>query len=177
MFERKRVTQKVVMVLPTTAKTFIQITPRPLLKLSLEHWLNIVFRAAIQKGEMGFLQKRKVNIQVTDIGLNFSAVLSQRRLKVDLSSNENDVYVKAELADFVLLICGKVDPDTLFFRRRLKISGDTELGLALKNFLDRLDAEHMLPRYLYRILLELTEGFIVKSDNTAAQKEAVPVHS
>jgi predicted lipid carrier protein YhbT len=32
-----------------------------------------------------------------------------------------------------------VDPDTLFFSRRLTIEGDTELGLLLKNRLDALE--------------------------------------
>ena len=31
------------------------------------------------------------------------------------------------------------DPDTLFFNRRLKIEGDTELGLVVKNLLDSID--------------------------------------
>lgn len=168
MFERKRVTHKVVAGLPTMAKMFIGITPPPILKFSLERWLNIIFRTAIQRGELAFLQQRRINIQVTDISLNFSAVLMQQRLKVDLASNENDVCVKMELADLVLLVGGKVDPDTLFFRRRLKISGDTELGLALKNFLDRLDAEHMLPRYLYRALVELADGFNAQSNQALA---------
>lgn len=29
-----------------------------------------------------------------------------------------------------------MDADTLFFQRRLRISGDTELGLIVKNWLD-----------------------------------------
>ena len=36
------------------------------------------------------------------------------------------------------------DPDTLFFHRRLSIEGDTELGLLVKNLLDRIE----LPRWM-----------------------------
>jgi len=42
---------------------------------------------------------------------------------------------------FLLLATRKEDADTLFFRRQLKTSGDTELGLHVKNFLDGLEPE------------------------------------
>ena len=32
-----------------------------------------------------------------------------------------------------------IDPDTLFFQRKLLVTGNTELGLQVKNFLDELD--------------------------------------
>jgi predicted lipid carrier protein YhbT len=41
----------------------------------------------------------------------------------------------------LLLATRKEDADTLFFRRQLKTSGDTELGLYVKNFLDGLEPE------------------------------------
>ncbi|MGB7997639.1 MAG: SCP2 sterol-binding domain-containing protein, partial [Photobacterium halotolerans] len=45
----------------------------------------------------------------------------------------------------------KVDPDTLFFQRRLTMQGDTELGLAVKNLLDSLDLDS-LPKSLHWLL-------------------------
>jgi predicted lipid carrier protein YhbT len=42
----------------------------------------------------------------------------------------------AKLADLFRLIRAETDADTLFFQRRLRISGDTELGLIVKNWLD-----------------------------------------
>ena len=47
---------------------------------------------------------------------------------------------------FLLLASRQEDPDTLFFRRRLVIEGDTELGLAVKNLVDSLDPDLMPPR-------------------------------
>lgn len=35
------------------------------------------------------------------------------------------------------------DPDTLFFQRRLLISGETDLGLEVKNLLDAVDPEQL----------------------------------
>jgi predicted lipid carrier protein YhbT len=43
----------------------------------------------------------------------------------------------------------RADPDTLFFQRLLRMEGDTELGLALKNF---LAAQDMEARWLTRQL-------------------------
>ncbi len=37
------------------------------------------------------------------------------------------------------LLAKKQDPDSLFFQRKLKMSGSTELGLFVKNFLDSFD--------------------------------------
>jgi predicted lipid carrier protein YhbT len=39
----------------------------------------------------------------------------------------------------MLLAARREDADTLFFQRRLRMSGDTELGLYLKNFLDAFE--------------------------------------
>ena len=45
--------------------------------------------------------------------------------------------------DFLLLIADREDPDTLFFQRRLRMSGDTALGVHLKNFLASVDLESL----------------------------------
>lgn len=52
---------------------------------------------------------------------------------------EPDVTVSAGAREFLLLALRKEDPDTLFFDRRLLIEGDTELGLIVKNALDRVE--------------------------------------
>ena len=54
--------------------------------------------------------------------------------------------ISGTIHDFLLLISRTEDTDTLFFQRRLKMEGDTELGLQLKNFLDGMDIES-LPYY------------------------------
>jgi len=52
---------------------------------------------------------------------------------------EAHVTITAGSRDFLLLALRKEDPDTLFFDRRLCIEGDTELGLIVKNALDRVN--------------------------------------
>ena len=51
------------------------------------------------------------------------------------------VGLRGNLYDFMLLVSREEDADAMFFKRRLKMEGDTELGLYIKNFLDGLDLE------------------------------------
>ena len=52
--------------------------------------------------------------------------------------------VAAHLILVVLLLAGRrEDADTLFFQRRLVLTGDTELGLTARNVLDRLPWEQV----------------------------------
>lgn len=44
--------------------------------------------------------------------------------------------LRARAADYLRLLAGEADTDTLFFQRRLAISGDTALGLEVKYWLD-----------------------------------------
>jgi O2-independent ubiquinone biosynthesis accessory factor UbiT len=47
-----------------------------------------------------------------------------------------DARIAGSLQDLVALVSGEVDGDSLFFSRRLEISGDTEAVLALRNAID-----------------------------------------
>jgi len=61
--------------------------------------------------------------------------------------------------EFLLLASRQEDPDTLFFRRRLVIEGDTELGLGVKNLIDSLDPD-VLPVWLWRSLERMGRGVV-----------------
>jgi predicted lipid carrier protein YhbT len=52
-----------------------------------------------------------------------------------------DVVFSASVDALVLMASQKVDPDTLLFNRKLKITGDTELGLEIKNLFNQFDLE------------------------------------
>jgi predicted lipid carrier protein YhbT len=45
----------------------------------------------------------------------------------------------AHLSAYLQLLARQEDPDTLFFNRELEITGDTELGLMVKNMLDAVE--------------------------------------
>ena len=48
------------------------------------------------------------------------------------ADEQEDVSFSGNANDLVLIAARKEDPDTLFFQRRLRIEGDTELGLYVK---------------------------------------------
>ncbi len=51
--------------------------------------------------------------------------------------------VRGSATDLLLLASRLEDADTLFFQRRLVLTGDTELGLTVRNLLDRLPWEEL----------------------------------
>lgn len=59
-----------------------------------------------------------------------------------------DLELSASVIDFFSLLRGQMDADTLFFQRRLKITGDTELGLIVKNWLDAAERPAWLERLI-----------------------------
>lgn len=67
---------------------------------------------------------------------------SKPKLKVRQHGPTPDVALAGNIEDLLLLMTQQVDPDTLFFRRRLILTGDTELGLELKNFLDTIELRY-----------------------------------
>ena len=54
-------------------------------------------------------------------------------------AREPDLAFAANLSAYLQLLARQEDPDTLFFNRELEITGDTELGLIVKNMLDAID--------------------------------------
>lgn len=54
-------------------------------------------------------------------------------------AGEPDLAFAANLSAFLQLLARQEDPDTLFFNRELEITGDTELGLMVKNMLDAVE--------------------------------------
>jgi len=103
--------------------------------------MNTMFATPLAAGELDFLTQRVVNINVSDAELRFSVRLEQGRFCADKEVADADLSIEGTVYTYLLLATRKEDADTLFFRRQLKTSGDTELGLYVKNFLDGLEPE------------------------------------
>jgi len=114
--------------------------------------LNRVFAEALRDGELDFLLDRTVRIHVHDIQLIFCMSLQGGRLKASRAVDVPDLSISGSLHAFLQLAARTMDTDTLFFQRRLRTEGDTELGLEVKNFLDGFDVESFwLPRQVSSI--------------------------
>lgn len=81
------------------------------------------------------LNGRTFALTVSDMGLRSSFCCRNGQFRPHWGEAA-DLELTASAADFLSMARGDMDADTLFFQRRLKISGDTELGLVVKNWLD-----------------------------------------
>lgn len=106
--------------------------------------LNRLFALELADGEMDFLDGKVALIRVRDARISYYITLEHGRLKAAPAGAKDDVSIEGDIYDFMLLATRREDPDTLFFNRRLRLGGDTELGLYIKNFLDSLEFEDRL---------------------------------
>lgn len=91
-----------------------------------------------------------VCLNVRDAGIRIKLRIDRDGYLPCHDGTEPHVTVSAGAREFLLLALRKEDPDTLFFDRRLCVEGDTELGLIVKNALDRVDPP--LPARLLELL-------------------------
>lgn len=82
------------------------------------------------------LYGKQFSLTVEDLGLRFHFICEQGKFKSLPASSPADIALSACAIDFFQLASGQEDADTLFFRRRLKMEGDTELGIAVKYWID-----------------------------------------
>ncbi|MBL0710870.1 MAG: SCP2 sterol-binding domain-containing protein [Colwellia sp.] len=126
--------------------------------------LSSVFCEALEDGDFEFLQGKWLKIAITDLELTWWLSFDKNKL-VMASNDEMTMHNITEEVSFsatgdnLMLIAGrKQDPDTLFFQRRLKIEGDTELGLEVKNLIDSIDIDQ-LPSTIHS-LVEYSASFL-----------------
>ncbi|PWC17959.1 SCP2 domain-containing protein [Brenneria roseae subsp. roseae] len=133
----------------------LKFTPFALQRQVLEQVLRWQFRQALDDGDLAFLEGRWLKIEVRDVGLRWFMTLRDNRLVVSRQETP-DVSFSADANDLILIAARKEDPDTLFFQRRLRIEGDTELGLYVKNLMDAIELESM-PAALRIGLIQLAD--------------------
>lgn len=101
--------------------------------------LNRVLGESLASGELDFLAGRCVAIEIDDIGARYRLGLADRRIRGYGAKVQPQAAIAGGLKELLLLAARREDADTLFFSRRLRMSGNTELGLHLKNFLDAFE--------------------------------------
>lgn len=149
---------------PSLLRYPLQLVPFSVQKPVIEQLLARIFKEAISEGDFAFLRDKWLKVEVTDLALTWFISEQQGRLVVASSAVRSDVCFSGSANDLVLIAGRKEDPDALFFQRKLKIEGDTELGLEVKNMMDNLELEN-LPSLLKYPLLDLAH-FIDEVRNT-----------
>ncbi|RJG51296.1 ubiquinone anaerobic biosynthesis accessory factor UbiT [Motilimonas pumila] len=148
-----------------------QITPKALQQGAIQAALNRLLASNIAEGDVDFLIDKWLHVHITDLDLSWVMSLQREKITVKLGQHAADVHFSADLNDLVLIAGRKEDPDTLFFQRRLHISGDTELGLEVKNLLDALELE-TLPLNGHLVVDKLSQ-FVAQGVSLSQQKKAM----
>jgi predicted lipid carrier protein YhbT len=120
--------------------------------------LNEAFREPLKFGELDFLEGSVIRIRVQDLAIDWLLSVRDRRFTPLDRARQEDVCISGDSLGFALLATRRADPDTLFFQRRIRVEGDTELGLGVKNTMDSMDWDD-LPVPLRRILQALGQLF------------------
>ncbi|MFQ5735714.1 MAG: SCP2 domain-containing protein [Thermodesulfobacteriota bacterium] len=104
-----------------------------------------VFIASIVDGNPSFREKlaqidgKIFKFEAKDIGKSFFLQIKDRQIKVvPHVTREPDVTMSGKVAVLLEVLTGKEDPDTVFFSRRLEITGDTATAIHFKNILAAL---------------------------------------
>lgn len=106
--------------------------------------LNRLFAPELAAGELDFLDGQVMRIGVDDARVDLRLTLANGRIRPAPRGRAADLSIEGSVYEFLLLATRREDPDTLFFNRRLRLGGSTELGLYVKNFLDGLELEGRL---------------------------------
>ena len=143
--------------LPAIARIPLAWIPSPIKAKGIVRMLNGVFAAPLAEGELDFLSQRTVNVIISDAAIRFSLTLDAGRFVATGPAADADLRIEGTTHTLLLLASRSEDADTLFFNRLLKTSGDTELGLYVKNFLagiepDSLPGHRFVDPVLRRVL-------------------------
>jgi predicted lipid carrier protein YhbT len=119
----------------------ISLIPETIRSAIIVKTLNVILAQALGDGELEFLTNQQVSVAITDLKLKFALGLRNHQLVAKRWQASDDLNLSGCLYDFMLLASRQEDSDTLFFHRRLKMEGSTDLGLEVKNLLDGMDME------------------------------------
>ncbi len=93
------------------------------------------------------LEGRSFAITVEDLGLCSRFTVRDGVFRPLWRRQACELELGAGVAELLALMRGETDADTLFFQRRLRISGDTALGLIVKTWLDAAPRPAWLRRW------------------------------
>ena len=109
--------------------------PAHLLALALNAGIcvGLVSRSALEP-----LTDKTVSLEASDLGTRVRVAYDGNRFTAYAGGAPADLTVRSSVSGYLALALRREDPDTLFFTRRLVMTGDTELGLVVKNALDAI---------------------------------------
>jgi len=118
----------------------LKFIPRSLQCIGLGSFLAFELEKDPSIGErLREIEGKTFLFEATDIEKRFYMTINDGKVAVRPNyAGEPDVIMKGETAVLTGLLLNKVDPDTIFFSRRLQITGSTETAILFKNILASL---------------------------------------
>jgi predicted lipid carrier protein YhbT len=126
---------------PERLRTPLRLLPPSMLTYAVRQALDRVLGGPFGTGALDDMAGRSVGVDLTDLGLRWIVRLGHRRIEHVGVEGEAEATVRGTATDLLSLAARLEDADTLFFQRRLQLTGDVELGLAVRNLLDQLPWE------------------------------------
>ncbi len=117
--------------------------------LALVAGLNAALKLKLlPESELALLEDKLFRVRVLDTGGEATYTFRNGLFRpVFRPEREPDLAFAANLSAYLQLLTRQEDPDTLFFNRELEITGDTELGLVVKNMLDAVEWPKLPERF------------------------------
>lgn len=146
---------------PQKLGSCISFVPQMINRKIVEAALNRVLQEQITDGDFDYLTGKWLQVEIRDAQLFTIIGFRNRQFvcrQVAQESSDADARLSVFTADAIDLVQQKIDPDTLFFQRKLTIGGDTELAHHVKNTLDTLDSD-TIPK-LIKTLLQKYQAII-----------------
>jgi len=126
---------------PKRWRPLLRLVPPPLHAQAMEAALSRALSPDHVGSALETVQGRRLGIEVEDLGLKW--VFQWRGGRLHAVRDAAEATVRGSATDLMLLASRLEDADTLFFQRRLVLTGDTELGLTVRNLLDRMPWESL----------------------------------
>ncbi len=100
------------------------------------------FQAAINAGELDFLEGRQFALNIRGWPFGVAIGLQQRQFCCDWDKGHCEAEFGGTLQAMLQMAWGLADGDALFFQRQLTMTGDTALALEIKGLLGRMPLPH-----------------------------------
>lgn len=101
--------------------------------------LNRLLAPRLSAAQRGILHERVVSIGFPRRGPESRVCWKGKAFVACPPHIPADLAIRAHPLDYLRLLTRETDADALFFQRRLRLEGDTALGLAIKNMLDAIE--------------------------------------
>lgn len=122
---------------PARCAPLLRLLPPGMLAAASAKLFSQALTKPLAAGELEPIAGRRLAIEATDIGLRWVIEVSGDAIRVLDAKDTAEATIRGGATDLLRLASRIEDADTLFFQRRLQLTGDVELGLTARNLLDR----------------------------------------